>query len=299
MAIQSLNPNYSTTRRLSTVQPQIQNSSDAKFERLLSLPPHPQRKGEGGLRKQGYFKVSDGDQGINESPMITVITVVFNGAATIEQTILSVINQAYDNVEYIIVDGGSSDGTKDIIKKYEYAIDYWVSEPDEGIYDAMNKGIILSTGRFVININVGDRLIFIPAQSLVNADADVDCVVARVMLSNASIFLPSISWFTRLHNTIHHQGCFYRRANIPKYNTNYKIFADFDLNQRIIKAGGRMDICDEVVAFHSLDGVSNDRNLFPELYEIVKENYGMLYMWMAMLFFRIRGVRSRLGLLKW
>ena len=63
-------------------------------------------------------------------PLITVITVVFNGAQTLEQTILSVINQSYDNIEYIIIDGGSTDGTQDILQQYDYAIDYWVSEPD-------------------------------------------------------------------------------------------------------------------------------------------------------------------------
>jgi glycosyltransferase involved in cell wall biosynthesis len=88
--------------------------------------------------------------------LISVITVVFNGAATLEHTIRSVIEQTYDNVEHIVVDGGSTDATLDILRKYEGNIDYWVSEKDAGIYDAMNKGIALARGEIVAFINADD-----------------------------------------------------------------------------------------------------------------------------------------------
>ena len=84
-----------------------------------------------------------------DSPLITVVTVVFNDVQHIEETILSVVNQTYPNIEYIIIDGCSTDGTVDIIKKYEERIAYWVSEPDQGIYDAMNKGIQKATGEWI------------------------------------------------------------------------------------------------------------------------------------------------------
>ena len=80
---------------------------------------------------------------------VSIITVVYNSVDTLEQTIKSVINQSYKNIEYIIVDGGSTDGSIDIIKKYDKDIQMWVSEPDNGIYDAMNKGIKLATGDVV------------------------------------------------------------------------------------------------------------------------------------------------------
>ena len=88
--------------------------------------------------------------------LISIVTVSYNAVLTIEQTILSVINQTYPNVEYIIIDGGSTDGTVDIIKKYADKIAYWVSEPDKGIYDAMNKGGLKTTGDFIQFLNAGD-----------------------------------------------------------------------------------------------------------------------------------------------
>ena len=88
--------------------------------------------------------------------LISIVTVSYNAVLTIEQTILSVINQTYPNVEYIIIDGGSTDGTVDIIKKYADKIAYWVSEPDKGIYDAMNKGGLKATGDFIQFLNAGD-----------------------------------------------------------------------------------------------------------------------------------------------
>lgn len=87
---------------------------------------------------------------------ITVITVVYNGIDYIEDTILSVINQDYSNIEYIIIDGKSDDGTMDIVEKYATKISYWVSESDNGIYDAMNKGIKVATGDWIIFMNCGD-----------------------------------------------------------------------------------------------------------------------------------------------
>ena len=93
---------------------------------------------------------------MKEFPLISVVTVSYNAIATIEQTILSVINQKYSAIEYIIIDGGSTDGTVDIIKKYEDKISYWVSERDNGIYDAMNKGIRHATGKIVGIINSDD-----------------------------------------------------------------------------------------------------------------------------------------------
>lgn len=90
------------------------------------------------------------------NPLVSIITVVFNGVNTIEQTILSVLNQSYKNIEYIIIDGNSTDGTMDIIKKYEEKIAKYVSETDKGLYDAMNKGISIANGEIIGMVNSDD-----------------------------------------------------------------------------------------------------------------------------------------------
>ena len=86
---------------------------------------------------------------MNKKPLVSIITVVFNGEKYLEQTIKSVINQTYKNIEYLIIDGGSSDGTLDIVKKYEKQLSNWISEPDKGLYDAMNKGIKRAKGEII------------------------------------------------------------------------------------------------------------------------------------------------------
>jgi glycosyltransferase involved in cell wall biosynthesis len=89
-------------------------------------------------------------------PIISVITVVYNSEKLLERTILSVLNQSYTNIEYVIIDGASTDTTVDIIKKYSESLAFWISEPDKGIYDAMNKGINHIRGEWIIFMNSGD-----------------------------------------------------------------------------------------------------------------------------------------------
>ncbi len=92
----------------------------------------------------------------NNKPLISVVTVVYNGAEFLEDTITSVINQTYDNIEYIIIDGGSTDGTLDIIRKYEDNITYWISEPDKGMYEAIDKGFKVAKGEILAWLNADD-----------------------------------------------------------------------------------------------------------------------------------------------
>lgn len=96
---------------------------------------------------------------MKRNPKISIVTVVYNGELTLESTILSVVNQDYQDTEFIVIDGGSTDSTIDIIKKYESNITHWVSESDKGIYDAMNKGLQLATGDWLIFIGCDDLVL--------------------------------------------------------------------------------------------------------------------------------------------
>lgn len=144
MSVECVNERFSTTRKLTAVPP------DPAVYLNTSRFVCAHGGTEGGLRKKGLYKSN-----LSE-PLVTVITVTYNCGRYLEETILSVLNQSYSNIEYIVIDGGSQDGTLDVLTKYNHAIDYWISEPDKGIYDAMNKGIRLSSGDWLNFLNAKD-----------------------------------------------------------------------------------------------------------------------------------------------
>jgi hypothetical protein len=288
-----LDPNYSTTRRVIKAGPQdiaglvkASNKPEDKFETVLFLPEGEGRQGEGGLRTKGYFKAG----GIIPSPLttnpsreetaspltphpspeakplITIVTVVFNGEQFLEETILSVINQTYDNVEYIIIDGGSTDGTLDIIKKYEHAIDYWVSENDKGIYDAMNKGIDLATGEWINFMNGGDSFyddgvlakVFV---SKCYSDFDIVYGHHQVIYPSGRKRFAKAGLVKNLWkgSQFCHQASFvstgYHKVN--KFNLCTKIVADFEFFYNAWKHNAKFKGVDLTVARFEAGGVSD------------------------------------------
>lgn len=173
---------------------------------------------------------------------ISVVTVCFNAAATIEKTILSVINQTYKNIEYIIIDGGSTDGTVDIIKKYADRIAYWVSEPDKGIYDAMNKGINVATGEWINFMNAGDCFYNdnVVSSLLDDVDSLYDVIYGdAIYLRTKGTELvkgEDIQYIKRnMPNT--HQAFFVRTENAKKigFDLKYKYAADYNMIYHIYR----------------------------------------------------------------
>lgn len=175
---------------------------------------------------------------MDKKPLVTIITVVYNGEKYLEQTIKSVINQTYKNIEYIIIDGGSTDGTLDIIKKYEKHISYWISEPDKGLYDAMNKGIKKSQGELIGMINSDDwyekdavetvvkYYLKNPKKKIFHADRyDVFKDGSRKIRK----FNPSEFKFKYYGMTYNHPSMFVTRDEYQRhlYNTELKIVSDY------------------------------------------------------------------------
>ena len=237
----TLNPNHSTTRLVRKVDAGIVEAEikaahkpEDKFETMLFLPEGEGRKGEGGLRTQGYFKQSQEDK-----PLITVVTVVFNGEKFLEETILSVINQTYDNVEYIIIDGGSTDGTLDIIRKYEHAIDYWVSEKDDGIYDAWNKAVMLSFGKWLAFLGSDDfyekNALELYSEKLEDSYDYISSLIVKLDESEPSRVIYGNSWswkvYQRIMNVAHvgslHNCSLFKEVGL--YDIHYKIAGDYEL----------------------------------------------------------------------
>ena len=282
------------------------------FETMLFLPEGEGRQGEGGLRTRGYFKHSykmvNGEWWIVDSdnnpvipapeeiqskikqylssnaqyqtpitylPLITVITVVYNGAKYLEETILSVINQTYPNVEYIIIDGGSTDDTPDIIKKYEDYIDYWVSEKDKGIYDAMNKGIDLANGEWINFMNAGDKFSNYSTiiNTYLNINMNFDVIYSDVEIDFGKFTVvkkPLTLERMDLGMTFHHQSCFVKTHLMKQYkfDTTYKLVADYNFLYTLYQSGNVFYYFNKPISKVIPDGYADKQRL-----KVLKEYY--------------------------
>ena len=220
---------------------------------------------------------------VNDYPKISIITVCFNSEETLEQTILSVVNQTYQNIEYIIIDGGSTDKTVDIIKKYEDKIAYWVSESDNGIYDAMNKGIDRATGDYIYFLGSDDWLV----SKAVISD------IIKYILDNKGFdfYYGKVYLFDEYYDLIKENGkqleikdikygcmcphqALFLKAKVmkAKFNIDYKIAADFEFFLRNIVEGKKIFYFDYFVAFYNVNGASSNIILYSE-YECIIQKF--------------------------
>lgn len=172
------------------------------------------------------------------TPLISIITINFNNAAGLEQTIQSVVAQSFSDYEYIIIDGASTDKSVEIIQQYANHITYWVSEPDKGIYNAMNKGINRSRGRYVAFMNSGDiylnnNILGLVAGTLTNEQADVfyGQIIVNEQGIDRTVVYPEILTLDYQRNmVINHQACFFYTQTMRElggYNEQYRLAADY------------------------------------------------------------------------
>ncbi len=212
---------------------------------------------------------------------ISVITVVKNDARHLETTIKSVVAvKALNPVEFIIIDGASTDGSVDVIRAYSEHVSYWVSEPDNGIYDAMNKGwAVASINNFILFLGAGDVIISMPD---LNSLKRQEVIYGTVRMGESAVFRSRADFHLKLYNSLHHQALLVHKSLHPEppFNCNYPMYADFDFNQRLLKCGAHCEFSPDLIGYANPGGVS-DRQNFTESLRIVWANYGVFWTFLA------------------
>ena len=228
----------------------------------------------GGLRTNNFFKKTE-----KNKPLISVVTVCYNAQETLENTIQSVLNQDYDNVEFIIIDGNSSDNSLNIIQKYNKYIDLWISEKDDGIYNAINKGILLSTGSIIGILNADDTYTK-NALTLVKKyyiENNIDFLFGSVKKDRllSGFHINKIFWKFNIYPA-HSSGFFIsQRAQMISglYDESFNLHADYDLMYKIIckhKLKGMAMDRDHITGIFNIFGKSSKESKFNYFYEEFK-----------------------------
>lgn len=252
---------------------------------------------------------------MNRLPVFSIITVTYNAGQWLERTILSVLNQSYPAIEYIIIDGASTDQTVEIIKHYASGIARWVSEPDKGLYDAMNKGLERATGDYVWFLNAGDTLhtadtVQKIAMSLKKKVSLPDIIYGETLIVDAEgrslgmrrLKAPRrLTWKSfRMGMLVCHQSFIPKREIAPPYDTAYRLTADYDWCIRCLKQAA--DVCNTHLILSDFleEGLSSvhRKASLKERYEIMCRYYGklptlLLHGWFALRFYSAKWLKGR------
>jgi glycosyltransferase involved in cell wall biosynthesis len=225
-----------------------------------------------------------------KKPLVSIITVVFNSELYLEKTILSIINQEYVNFEFIIIDGGSTDNTLEIIKKYENFITKWICEKDSGLYDAMNKGISLAKGNYLWFINSGDEIynLTVLEDIFLNEINYPDIIYGETEIINYK----GQSLGMRRHSTpevlnwkslkwgmlVCHQSVLVKKEIIENYQLIYKHSSDFEWLIRMLKKSKRI-YNSKLILSKFMDGGQTSKYLIAglkERFRIMVKYYGLI-----------------------
>lgn len=225
-------------------------------------------------------------------PKFSIITVTFNAASVLEDTIQSVITQTYKNVEYIIVDGDSSDRTLEIANKYKEHIHCIISEPDKGLYDAMNKGIKMATGDYLCFLNAGDELheddtLQLMVHSITGRELPDVIYGETAIVDEEGHFLrmrrlaapEELTWESfKKGMLVCHQAFFARRTLAPLYDLSYRFSSDFDWCIKIMKKSRIMHNTHLTLIDYLNDGLTthNHKASLKERFHIMCKHYGCI-----------------------
>ena len=222
------------------------------------------------------------------TPIVSIITITYNAVQTVERTILSVEEQDYPAIQYIVIDGGSTDGTMQVVGRHSKRVNLIVSEPDDGIYYAMNKGLDIATGEYVWFVNAGDEFNGPDAVSraMANADgADIcygDTVITAMdgsIIGGRRLTPPETLTRDSFRDgmLVCHQAFIARRTLCPHYDTQYRFSADYDWCLRIIeKSRKTVNTHETIVRF--LDGGVTKSHIVDglrERFRIMRQHYGL------------------------
>lgn len=241
-------------------------------------------------------------------PKFSLITVTYNAGAVLEDTIQSIITQTYKNVEYILIDGASTDNTMRIVERYRDHIHTVVSEPDQGLYDAMNKGLSLATGDYVCFLNAGDCLheddTLLGMVHSVAASHEAPCPPDvlygdTALVDSEGHFLrmrrltppEHLTWKSFRHGMlVCHQAFFARRAIAPHYDLRYRFSADFDWCIRVMKQARYLHNTHLTLVDYLDEGLTtrNHRASLIERFHIMCRHYGTVPTVMRHLWFALR-----------
>lgn len=219
---------------------------------------------------------------ISTNPLLTIVTVVLNKEDLIESTILSVLNQSYSNIEYIVIDGGSKDGTTEVINKYKENITHIISEKDGGIYHAMNKGINLAKGSWINFMNAGDKF---TNNNVLSKLPFSTCSNNSILYGNRShigkAIYPYKSRILKFGEIMAcHQSMFFNMNPIFKksvlYDTKFLIYADYELVNRLYLEFGSFKYCNESIVISEGNGISSKVSMQKRMdkYQILFKHYG-------------------------
>ncbi len=261
---------FNTTRYFTKSKPTIVKCVEDKFESKLFLDENNNRKGFGGLRYKNLFKVS-----VKDKPLISIITPNFK-SPDLEKTIISVLEQKYENIELIIIDADSGKETIEILKRYDDFIDFWVSEKDNGLWDGWNKGLKLANGDYIGILDSTSTFETNATKYLlkyIKNYPDADFIFGAIK-KEEKIYAGFRPKDITLRFNIYPScviGFFLKKQSLKKlglYNTKYKISADYDLVYRLIvkeKMKGIATKGDEVFGSFGDVGISSRYSFFSEI----------------------------------